>query len=127
MDWIGWGFLVVAVVVAFFLIRALVQVSRTMGNLGVLINSLEKEVTPLIRELRETSERVTCLLTQTQERLNQMEGLFVSLKESAQIFSVINRIMRGGVTSSLVNLAGLAVGLKTAGKTLLKLKGKGGK
>lgn len=127
MDWIGWGFLVVAVVVAFFLIRALVQVSRTMGNLGVLVNSLEKEVTPLIRELRETSERVTCLLTQTQERLNQMEGLFVSLKESAQIFSVINRIMRGGVTSSLVNLAGLAVGLKTAGKTLLKLKGKGGK
>lgn len=119
--------MVVAVVVAFFLIRALVQVSRTMGNLGVLVNSLEKEVTPLIRELRETSERVTCLLTQTQERLNQMEGLFVSLKESAQIFSVINRIMRGGVTSSLVNLAGLAVGLKTAGKTLLKLKGKGGK
>lgn len=127
MDWIGWGFLVVAVVVAFFLIRALMQVSRTMGNLGVLINSLEKEITPLLRELRETSERVTCLLAQTQERLNQMETLFMTLRESAQIFSLINRIMRGGVTSSLMNLAGLAAGLKTAGKTLLKLKGKGGK
>lgn len=127
MDWIGWGFLVVAVVVAFFLIRALIQVSRTMGHLGTLMTSLEKEITPLIRNLRETSERVTCLLAQTQERLNQIEGLFVTLKESAQIFSIINRIMRGGVTSSLMNLAGLAVGLKTAGKTLFKLKGKGGK
>ena len=127
MDWIGWGFLAVAVVVAFFLIRALIQVSRTMANMGVLIKSLEKEITPLIRELRETSERVTGLLAQTQERLNQMEGLFLTLKESAQIFSLFNRIMRGGVTPSLMNLAGLAVGLKTAGKTLFRRKEKGGK
>ena len=127
MDWIGWGFLVVAVAVAFFLIRALIQVSRTMGNLGTLINSLEKEIIPLIRDLRETSERVTNLLAQTQERLNQLEGLFLTLKESAQIFSIFNRIMRGGVTSSLMNLAGLAVGVKTAGKVLFKQKGKGGK
>jgi uncharacterized protein YoxC len=127
VDWIGYGFLVVAGVVAFFLIWALVRVSRTMGHLGTLINSLEKETTPLIRELRETSERVTCLLAQTQERLNQLDGLFLTLKESAQIFSIINRIMRGGVTPSLMNLAGLAVGLKTAGKTLFKRKEKGGK
>ena len=98
-----------------------------MGHLGTLINSLEKEMTPLIRELRETSERINCLLTQTQERLNQLEGLFLTLKESTQIFSMINRIMRGGVTPSLMNLAGLAVGLKTAGKTLFKRKEKGGK
>lgn len=127
MDWVGYGFLVLAVVVSFFLIWALVRVSRTMGHLGTLINSLEKEMTPLIRELRETSERINCLLTQTQERLNQLEGLFLTLKESTQIFSMINRIMRGGVTPSLMNLAGLAVGLKTAGKTLFKRKEKGGK
>lgn len=129
MDWIwiGWGFLVVAAAVAVFLIRALNQVSRTVRNLGTLVNSLETEITPLVRNLRETSENINGLLVQTQERLNQLEGLFLTLKESAQIFSMINRIFRGGVTPTLVNLAGLAVGIKTAGQSFFKRKGKGGK
>ncbi|MBI5603463.1 MAG: DUF948 domain-containing protein [Deltaproteobacteria bacterium] len=129
MDWIwiGWGFLVVAAAVAVFLIRALNQVSRTVRNLGTLVNSLETEITPLVRNLRETSENINGLLVQTQERLNQLEGLFLTLKESAQIFSMINRIFRGGVTPTLVNMAGLAVGIKTAGQSFFKRKGKGGK
>lgn len=129
MDWIwiGWGFLVVAAAVAVFLIRALNQVSRTVRNLGTLVNSLETEITPLVRNLRETSENINGLLVQTQERLNQLEGLFLTLKESAQIFSMINRIFRGGVTPTLVNLAGLAVGIKTAGQSFFKRKEKGGK
>lgn len=129
MDWIwiGWGFLVVAAAVAVFLIRALNQVSRTVRNLGTLVNSLETEITPLVRNLRETSENINGLMVKTQERLNQLEGLFLTLKESAQIFSMINRIFRGGVTPTLVNLAGLAVGIKTAGQSFFKRKEKGGK
>ncbi len=117
----------VAAAVAVFLIRALNQVSRTVRNLGTLVNSLETEITPLVRNLRETSENINGLLVQTQERLNQLEGLFLTLKESAQIFSMINRIFRGGVTPTLVNLAGLAVGIKTAGQSFFKRKEKGGK
>lgn len=126
-NWIGWGFLVLGVVVTIFLVRALMQLSRMMGNLDSFLNHLEKEVTPLVRNLKETSENVNLLLCQAQERLSQIEGLFQTLKESAQIFSMANRILRGGVNSTLVNLAGLAVGVKTAGQTLLKGKRKGGK
>jgi uncharacterized protein YoxC len=127
VEWIGWGFLVLAVVLVVFLIRVLNQLSRTVRNLDSLINNLEKEIIPLVRNLKETSENVNQLLSQAQERLNQIEGLFLTLKESAQIFSLINRIMRGGVASSLINLASLAVGIKTAGYTFLKRKPKGGK
>jgi uncharacterized protein YoxC len=127
LDWIGGGFLVVGAVVAFFLIRTLITVSRAVRNLDIFLNSLEREITPLMRNLRETSENVNGLLAQTQERLNQVEGLFQTLKESAQIFSLFNRIMRGGVTPTLINLAGLAVGIKTAGQSLLRQKSKGGK
>ncbi|OGP51961.1 MAG: hypothetical protein A2Y79_11830 [Deltaproteobacteria bacterium RBG_13_43_22] len=129
MDWIwiGWGFLFVSVIVAFFLIRTLNQVSRTTRNLDTFLNSLEKEISPLVRNLRETSEGINIILGQSLERLNQLEGLFQTLKESAQIFSMINRIFRGGITPTLVNLAGLAVGLKTAGQSLFKRKEKGGK
>jgi uncharacterized protein YoxC len=126
-NWLSWGLLVVAVAVAFFLIRTLIQIKRTIANLEVSLHSLEKEVTPLVRNLKETSESVNQILAQAQERFKQMETLFQTLKESARIFSVINRVLNGGVTSTLVNLAGLTVGVKAAGRKLFKSKDKGGK
>ncbi len=126
-NWIGWGFLVVTALVAFFLIRTLIQVARTVSNLNTFLNSLEKELTPLVRNLRETSESMNGILAQTRERLDQLEGLFKTLKESTHIFNMINRIVSSGITPALVNLAGLAVGVKTAGRTLFKRKEKGGK
>ncbi|MBI4765136.1 MAG: DUF948 domain-containing protein [Deltaproteobacteria bacterium] len=126
-NWISWGFLVLAAVVAFFLIRTLIQVSRTVSNLNTFLNTLEKEINPLVRNLKETSESLNGILAQARERLNQLEILFQTVKESTAVFSMINRIMRTGITPTLVNIAGLAVGLKTAGRTLLKSKEKGGK
>jgi uncharacterized protein YoxC len=126
-NWLGWGFLALTAVVAFFLIRTLIQVNRTVRNLETFLDSLEKEITPLVRNLKETSESVNHILAQTQERFNQMEALFQTLKESARIFSVINKVLNGGVTSTLVNLAGLTVGVKAAGRSLFKHKTKGGK
>ncbi len=126
-HWISLGFLVVTAAVAFFLIRTLIQISRTVRNLEAFLNSLEKEITPMVRNLKETSESTNRILSQTQERLNQLEGLFQTLKESAKVFSVINRIMSRGINPTLVNLAGLAIGAKTAGKFLIRRKAKGGK
>jgi hypothetical protein len=88
---------------------------------------LEKEVTPLVRNIKETSESVNLILSQAQERFNQLETLFQTLKETARIVSVINRVLSGGVSSTLVNLAGLTVGVKAAGRSLFKRKEKGGK
>lgn len=126
-NWISGGFLVVAALVAIFLIRALIQVSRTVNNLNTFLNSMEKEINPLVRNLKETSESLNGILAQARERLNQLEILFQTVKESTAVFSMVNRIMRSGITPTLVNVAGLAVGLKTAGRTLLKGKEKGGK
>jgi uncharacterized protein YoxC len=126
LEWIGWGFLVIAALVAVFLIRTLIQVSKTVRTAEGLLKSLEAEVTPLVRNLKVTSDHLNRLLQQAQERLNQIEALFQTLKESAQTVSTINRILRGGITSTLLNVAGLAVGVKTAGQTLFKSIGKGG-
>ena len=126
-NWISLGFLVVTAVVAFFLIRTLIQISRTVRNLETFLNSLEKEITPMVRNLNETSETMNHVLAQTGERLNQLEGLFQTLKESARVFSAINRIIGRGINPTLLNLAGLAVGAKTAGKFLFRRKTKGRK
>jgi uncharacterized protein YoxC len=124
---LGGGFLVVSAAVAFYLIRALNQIKKTIANLEASLQSLEKEVTPLVRNIKETSESVNLILSQAQERFNQLETLFQTLKETARIVSVINRVLSGGVSSTLVNLAGLTVGVKAAGRSLFKRKEKGGK
>ena len=126
-NWLGGGFLVVSAAVAFYLIRALNQIKKTIANLEASLQSLEKEVTPLVRNIKETSESVNLILSQAQERFNQLETLFQTLKETARIVSVINRVLSGGVSSTLVNLAGLTVGVKAAGRSLFKRKEKGGK
>ncbi len=125
--WIGVGFLLVAVVVAVFLIRALSQVSKTVKHLHIMMNNLDREITPLVRNLRDTSENLNHILSQTRDRFNQLEVLFQTVRELTQVFNMVNRILRTGITPTLVNLAGLAVGVKTAGKTLFKGKEKGGK
>lgn len=126
-NWISLGFLVVTAAVAFFLIRTLKQISRTVRNLETFLNSLEKEINPMVRNLEATSESMNHLLAQTGERLNQLEGLFQTLRESAKVFSITNRVINRGINPTLVNLAGLAVGVKTAGKFLFRRKTKGGK
>jgi uncharacterized protein YoxC len=126
-TWIALGFLVVAAAAAFFLIRTLNRISRTVGHLEEVVKSLEKEIPPLLRNLKETSDHLNGITAQARDRLNQLEVLFQTVRESTQVFSMINRILRHGITPTLVNLAGLAVGLKTAGWTLFKGKEKGGK
>ena len=121
-NWISLGFLVVTAVIAIFLIRALGKVSQTLNHLNIFLNSLETEINPLVRNLRETSENMNSLVAQTRMRVNQLEGLFQTLKESAKLVSVVNRILGKGINPTLNNLAGLAVGAKTLGKFLIRQK-----
>jgi len=121
-NWISLGFLVVTAVIAIFLIRALGKVSQTLNHLNIFLNSLETEINPLVRNLRETSENMNSLVAQTRMRINQLEGLFQTLKESAKLVSVVNRILGKGINPTLNNLAGLAVGAKTLGKFLIRQK-----
>jgi len=121
-NWISLGFLVVTAVIAIFLIRALGKVSQTLNHLNIFLNSLETEINPLVRNLRETSENMNSLVAQTRMRVNQLEGLFQTLKESAKLVSVVNRILGKGINPTLINLAGLAVGAKTLGKFLIRQK-----
>jgi uncharacterized protein YoxC len=126
LEWINWGFLVVVALVALFLIWALIRVIIVLGTTNTLLKSLEAEINPLLRNLRETSENLNRVLRQTQDKISQLDALFMTLKESAQTVGTINRVLRGGVTTTLLNMAGLAAGFKTAGQTFFKSIGKGG-
>ena len=125
-DWVSWGFLIVATLVAFFLIRVLIQMTKLSKDLEATLKSLEKEIVPLVRNLKEVSDGMNRLTIQVGDRVKQTEPLFKALAESAGIVSTINRVLKGGVASPLINMAGLSAGVLAAGKTFFKHKRKGG-
>ena len=125
-DWVSWGFLIVAALVAFFLIRVLIQLTKLSKDLETTLKSLEVEIVPLVRNLKEISDGMNRLTIQVEDRVKQTEPLFKALAESAGIVSTINRVLKGGVASPLINMAGLSAGVLAAGKTFFKHKKKGG-
>jgi uncharacterized protein YoxC len=125
-DWASWGFLIVAVLVAFFLIRVLIQLTRLSKHLEATLKSLEVEIVPLVRNLKEVSDGMNRLTIQVEDKVKQTEPLFKTLAESAGIVSTINRVLKGGVASPLINMAGLSAGVLAAGKTFFRHKKKGG-
>jgi uncharacterized protein YoxC len=123
----GWVLVVTAVLLAFFLIRVLIQLTKLTKDVTMLLNKMELELVPLTRNLKETSANVNRITNQVEDRVQQTENLFKALKESAQIVFTINRVLKGGVSSTLINLAGLAAGVKTGSTVLIKNIKKGGK
>jgi len=125
-DWVSWGFLIVAALVAFFLIRVLIQLTKLSKDLETTLKSLEVAIVPLVRNLKEISDGMNRLTIQVEDKVKQTEPLFKAIAESAGIVSTINRVLKGGVAAPLVNMAGLSAGVLAAGKTFFKHKRKGG-
>jgi uncharacterized protein YoxC len=126
LEWINWGFLIVVALVAVFLIWALVRLGKVLGTTNTLMKSLEAELNPLLRNLRETSANLNRVIGQAEDKLSQLDALFMTLKESAQTIGTINRVLRSGVSTTLLNMAGLAAGFRTAGQSFFKSFRKGG-
>ena len=125
-DWVSWGFLIVAALVAFFLIRVLIQLTRLSKDLEATLKSLEVEIVPLVRNLKEVSDGMNRLTIQVEDKVKQTGPLFKAIADSAGVVSTINRLLKGGVAAPLVNMAGLSAGVLAAGKTFFKHKRKGG-
>ena len=125
-DWVSWGFLIVAVVVAFFLIRVLIKLTKLSKDLEVTLKSLDGEIIPLVRNLKEVSGGMNRLTIQVEDKMKQTEPLFKAIADSAGIVSTVNRVLKGGVAAPLINMAGLSAGVLAAGKTFFKHKKKGG-
>lgn len=126
-EWMGLILVAVAVLLAFFLIRVLMQVNKLTRDVDGMLKKMELELIPLVRNFKETSENVNRITVQVQDRVQQTEALFKGLRDTAQIVFTINRILKGGVFSTLLNVTGLAVGVKAGSLALIRNIKKGGK
>lgn len=126
-EWMGVVIMVVVVILAFFLIRVLIQLNKLTRDVDGMLKKMEQELIPLVHNFKETSENVNRITLQVQDRVQQTETLFRALKDTAQVVFTINRVLKGGVSTTLLNVAGLAAGVKAGSQVLMRNIKKGGK
>ena len=105
----------------------MIQLTKLTKNIDDLLKKLELEIIPLTHNFKETSENVNRITVQVQERVQQTESLFKALKETSQVVFAVNRVLKGGVSSTLLNLAGLGAGLRAGSQAFFKNRKKGGR
>ena len=113
------------VVVALFLIPALIQLRRTAVSAQGLIDKMNREVDPLIARLKETGENLNKVSLQAREGLESVRGFLEAVGDLAGTLKVTNSILRGSALRLLINTAGLIAGIKSGASTFMGRLSKG--
>lgn len=95
------------VVLAAFLVPALIQIKKTVAQSERLLAQLNAEVPPLLKEVRILAE-------QARDGVEHASVLLHAVGEVGEAVQRVNDVVRGQSNNLLKNLASVAVGLKAA-------------
>lgn len=104
---------VLLLLIAVFLIPLLIQMRNTAQRVDEFIHEAQRDLLPMLRELRETSEK----LNQASAKAG---GLVDSLGEAGESIHKVNEFLQHDVGRYVGNAAGLWLGLRAASKVFLK-------
>ncbi|MCP3178202.1 DUF948 domain-containing protein [Desulfuromonas sp. KJ2020] len=119
---------VAAVLVVAFLIPMMVQAKKTARQIDEFITLAQRDILPMLRELREASERINKASAKAEQGVEQVEGLMQSVGEVGDSIHRVNHFLQHDVGRYMGNAAGLWLGIRAASKVLLREmnKDKGG-
>ena len=119
---------VAAVLVVAFLIPMMVQAKKTARQIDEFITLAQRDVLPMLRELREASERINRASAKVEQGVEQAEGLMQSVGEVGDSIHRANHFLQHDVGRYMGNAAGIWLGIRAASKVLLREmnKDKGG-
>lgn len=118
---------VVFLVIAAALVPLLLQLKRTAREADALLADLRRELVPTLREFREASERLNRASAQVEAGAGRAGTLLESLGEVGDSIHKVNRFFHRDMARYAGNAAGLWLGIRAAGKVILKgLQEKGG-
>lgn len=112
------AFLVLLVVI--FLIPTLLQVKATSQRMDEFIRDAQRDLIPMLKELREASERLNRTTAKAEEGVDRASGLMESLGEVGETIGQVNDFLQHGVGRSTGNALGLWLGIRAASKVFLK-------
>lgn len=118
--------LVVAVVLAAVLVPMLLQVRRTARELDRFLQELQRDLFPMLKELRQAAEKINRASTHAEEGLAQSRLMFDSVGEIGQALHGVNRFLSRDLGRLARSGSGFWVGARAAARVLLKQLHKGG-
>lgn len=92
---------IVFAVLAAYVIWTLEQLRRTLQRIDEMIINTEREMTPLLSNLRESSEHIRATIVQMQKGVNRAEGLLEAIGEVGDSIHDVNEFLRSGTRKYL--------------------------
>lgn len=109
-----------------YLITMINQVRKTAQSAEKVLNSLESDVRPLIKELKETAAQANRISTGAREGVDRINSFLESVEEVGKTVKMVNSAVRGSSATVLISLAALGVGIRQGMKVFIKGLIKGG-
>lgn len=105
------GLSLVAVAVA--LIPAILQIRRTYAKAELLIDSANKEIGPLCRQVSSAAGEIEILSASLAGKVEQTDKAFQALRQSADTLLLTSNMVKEAVRPVVTNIGGLSAGIKT--------------
>lgn len=114
-----------AVVVVTVLVPLMLQLLRTLRQVEATVAETRQELTPLLRNLRESSERLNRASAGVEAGVEQLHGLFTAIGEVRDGLHRLGASLQHGIGRSIGEAFGFWFGLRQA-QTHDNPEGKGG-
>lgn len=103
MSYISLAFIAVIafIVLVGYVVWTLVQLRRTMQRIDEMIVNTERELTPLLVNLRESSERMNNSIAHLEKGVTRAGGLLEAIGEVGDSLHNVNEFLRGGTRQYL--------------------------
>ena len=111
---------IVLVLIAVFLIPLLIQVRQTTQKIDSLVEETHREVMPLVRELRETTEYVRRISREAEADLVKVGAIFDSLEEAGEAVRHVAGSLNSGVSGVIGRSVGTWLGARAARKEFIR-------
>ena len=111
---------VLVLLIVIFLIPAMLQLKKTARDLDHFLLETQRELVPMMKQLREASERINRASAKVERGAEKSEPLFASLTEMGHLVHDVNDFLHHDVGRYVGNAAGLWLGMRAASKVFLK-------
>ena len=115
------GIIVALVIILLaFLIPLILHAKRTLKSADSFIKVTQESLTPLLSELRESTERLNRITQHIEDSTKNVQHLAKSIGEIGMLIDELNNLVKQKGLSFSIKTASLGVGIKTALSTLAK-------
>lgn len=99
-------------VVAFITVPALLQIRRTFKKTETLIDTLNNEIGPLARSLKETASELQILSITLNSKVEKTDRIIETVQQSADTLLMSSRMVKDIAVPVMAQIGGLRAGVK---------------